>query len=273
MHFLFSKLPWFNHLNSTAVYKLPLIAMEHQNDFLFIQEFLKRYDRYYIHNKKSYVGTGKGLEELLSEPINGIKSWNFMDILVRGYTHDFRIIIYLLLTIGFTLWFNSSPVHIPQIELCREIVQQPYVYIITHSILSSSQHMRIEPTKCILKKIPSILTPLTDFDFDTSSTTVKYIKHYYYHGWSELKHIRPEELGDSILLNKRVKSLLGSLTLVFDPLDILQQSAEAVGQSLEDFNDITECHMLKRRKSQVISMVIVILLMSLVESTPASIPC
>lgn len=270
INLMFTKSPWFNTFNSAAVYKLPLLAKEHKNYLLL--EFLKRYDRHYIHNKNSYVGTPKGLQELLlEEPINRIKTFNFTDILVRGYTHDFRIIIYLLLTFGFTLWFNSEPLHIPQFELCREIVQQPYVYRITHSILSSSQHMRIESTKCILKKIPSFLTPSTDFDFDTSITTVKYIKHHYYPGWSELKHIRPDELGNSILLNNRVQSLLRSLTLVFDPLDILQQSAEAVGQSLEDCNDTAECRMKKRRKSQLISMVIVILLMSLVESTPASI--
>lgn len=274
MHFMFSKLPWFNNLNSAAVYKVPLLAKEDQNDL--IQEFLKRYDRHYIHNKHSSVGTAKGLAEVLSEPINGIKCWNFTDILVRGYSHDFRIIIYLLLSIGFTLWFNSHPVHVPQIELCREIIQQPYVYTITHSILSSSQHLRIEPTKCILKKIPSILTPSTDFDFDTSNTSVTYIKHHYYPGWSELKHIRPEELRKSILLNERVISLLGSLslslTIVFDPLDIVQKSAEDVGKLLEDFNDTAKGRMAKRGKCQLISMVIVILLMSLVESTPASIP-
>lgn len=266
---MFTKSPWFNKMNLAGVYKVALLAKEHKNDLL--QEFINRYDRHYIHNKNSYVGTTKGLPEVLQEPKNRIKTWNFTDILVRGYTHDFRIIIYLLLTFGFTLWLNSDPLHIPQIELCREIVQQPYVYIITHSILSSSQHMRIEPTKCILRKIPSFLTPSTDFYFDTSTTTVKYIKHQYYPGWSELTHIRPEELGYSILLNNRVKSLLRSLTLVFDPLDILQQSAEAVGQSLEDFKDTAECRMKKRINSQLISMVIVILLMSLVESTPASI--
>lgn len=278
MYFMFSKLPWFNNLNEAGVYKVPLLAKEDQNDL--IQEFLKRYDRHYIHNNKSDIGTPthkvQGLGEVLSVPINGIKSWNFTDLLVRGYRHDFRIIIYLLLSIGFTLWFNSHPVHIPQIELCREIVQQPYVYTITHSILSSSQHLRIEPTKCILKKIPSILTPSTDFDFDTSSTTVKYIKHHYYPCWSELKHIRPEELGKSRLLNEKVIELLGSLalrlTIVFDPMDIVQKSAEDVGKLLEDFNDTAKGRMAKRGKCQLISMVVVILLMSLVESTPASIP-
>jgi hypothetical protein len=260
-------------MNSAGLYKLPVIAKEQENNLFFVEEFLKKYDRYYIHNKKSYVATGKGLGEVLSEPINTIKSSNFTDILVRGYTHDFRIIIFILLSFGFTLWLNSNPLQIPQIELCREIVQQPYVYIITHSILSSSQHMRIEPTKCILKKIPSFLTPSTDFDFDTSTTTVKYIKHHYYPGWSELKHIQPEELGKSILLNEKVISLLGSLTLVFDPLDILQKCAEDVGKSLEDFNDTAQGRMAKRGKCKFISMVIVILLMSLVESPPVSIPC
>lgn len=283
MYFMFSKLAWFNKLNEAGVYKVPLLGKEDQNDL--IQEFLKRYDRHYIHKNHSYIGSAtpkvQGLGEVLSEPINRIKSWNFTDILVRGYSHDFRIIIYLLLSIGFTLWFHSHPVHIPQIELCREIVQQPYVYTITHSILSSSQHLRIEPTKCILKKIPSILTPATDFYFDTSTTIVKYIKHNYYPGWSELKHIRPEELGKCRLLNEKIIELLGFLALrvsiVFDPLDIVpldivEKSAEDVGKLMEDFNDTAKGRLAKRGKCQLISIVVVILLMSLVESTPASIP-
>lgn len=69
IHFMFSKLPLFNKLNSAAVYKIPLVAKEHQNDFIFLQEFIKRYNRYYIlpQIKSLLLVQLKGLAEILSE--------------------------------------------------------------------------------------------------------------------------------------------------------------------------------------------------------------
>lgn len=53
-----------------------------------------------------------GLADVMSSS-QRLNKINFTD--VRGYTHYFWVILYVLLIMGFTLWLNSKPLEIPLI--------------------------------------------------------------------------------------------------------------------------------------------------------------
>lgn len=127
-----SKSAWFNKRIPVGEYKTVAPAKELIPDNL--KDFLHKYDNnsVYIHNISSVIGTVSGLADLFIESSERMKRINLRGLLVRGYTHDWRIIIYILITTGFTLWFNSEPLEVPQIEYTRHIIHHPYFYQISH---------------------------------------------------------------------------------------------------------------------------------------------
>lgn len=188
-----AKSTWFNKRIPLGGYIPIAPAKEHLS--ISLKEFINRYDRLYIHKRSSVIERGKGLAEVLYLVNDRIKTANFTDLLVRGYRHDFRIIIYLILCFGFTLWFNTNPLKIPQIEVTHSVISSPYIYDIGKYLLNFNQCRVMESTSCLISKIEPHLLPIWPFDFDSSTIKdVKYVKEDYNQGLTEVLRITPFKL-------------------------------------------------------------------------------
>lgn len=84
MNLINAKSTWFNKRILLGGYIPIAPAKEHLS--ISLKEFIKRYDRLYIHKKLSVIERGKGLAEVLYLVNDRIKTANFTDLLVRGYT-------------------------------------------------------------------------------------------------------------------------------------------------------------------------------------------
>lgn len=150
----------------------------------------------YIHKiKKDTVETGCGLASVLLNSSSRIRSIQVRDLLIRGYTHDWRIIIYILLTTGFTLWFNNDTCDIPQIEYTSNLFHNSFLYQVSHLIMNLEQtNADLRPSSsCFIGKIPSYISEYV-ISQNCNSIEVAYVKETFNNGWSQLQHIRPNEL-------------------------------------------------------------------------------
>lgn len=263
---LIDKSRWFNTIMGLPKFQAIAPAKEHLS--ISLKEFLNGYDRLYIHKKTTVIEGVKGLAQLLdTERYSKIKTVNFTDLLVRGYTHDFRIIIYILLSFGLTLWFNTEPFKIPQILHTHSVISTGgYIYEVGKQVLNFNQSSVTESTRCIINQIPPHLLPIWPFDFDSSTITIKYILEDFNQGLTEVLRICPDKLCKRMCLIHLAEAR-GYMDLVFDPLGMNAYSSEYVDIHRQDWIETQQSHETKRVKSTLFFMGISILLMGLIESS------
>jgi hypothetical protein len=263
-----SKSAWFNKRIPDGKYKpsAPSKDLLPSN----LKDFINKYENdIYIHKKPLVVGTAiGGLTDVLKDsPVRRIRSMNnIIDILIRGYTHDWRIIIYILLTTGFTLWFNNNPFEVPQIEYTSSIIHHGYLYQISHLLMNLDRpnEVLIPSTSNFISQLPYSVSPST-FVRCFNPVEIEYVKESFNQGWTSHEHIKPNELV------KAIADLEITKPLHFDPLGWNNNREECLNRATNDWVTTCESHNTMRAKSFIICSGIIILLMTLAESTPGSI--
>jgi len=266
LNLLNSKSRCFNTIKGLPNLKPIAPAKEHLSTSL--REYINKYDRLYIHKKSTFIEGVKGLGELLYiEKYCKIKTVNFTDLLIRGYTHDFRIIIYFLLSFGLTVWFDTHPFKIPQIELTHSVISTGNIYEIGKHVLNFNQSSVMESTRCLIIKIEPHLCPIWPFDFDSSTLkNIQYILEDFNQGLTEVLRVSPHKVTRRLCL-MHLAEARGEMDFLFDPLGLTPYSPEDIDLTRQDWIETRASHDKKRAMSTLFFMGVGILLMGLIESS------